>query len=138
MAIAKHTRDEIVRDMRFLAAHGRGPAQIRSDLRDWAQALDTADQGAYPLAVAKQGIANLICIANANAAFRRSVAPPFHRGPVALDVEDTGGYFLARALVASLVQSLPLNSAERLEMARHALAVEDRYTREMERLLPIP
>jgi hypothetical protein len=99
--------------------------------------LARADPDAMSLLVVKRTIAQLICLANANAAFRRSVAPPFYSRPVALDVEDTGGYFFARLLVAALVKSQPFQKDERLELVHHALAVDDRYRQSLERLLPL-
>jgi hypothetical protein len=63
--------------------------------------------------------------------------PPFYRGPVALNVEDTGGYFLARHLVTTLVRLLPLEDDERLDLVRHALEIDDGYRQSLERRLPI-
>jgi hypothetical protein len=127
----------IVQDLQFLSQHGRGPATIRAEIHSWAALLARADPDAVSLPVVKRTIAKLICLGNANAAFRLSVAPPFFFGRVALDVEDTGGYFLARFLVTTLIRSLPLGSEERLELAQHALAVEDRHKQALERLLPL-
>jgi hypothetical protein len=127
----------IVQDLQFLSQHGRGPATIRAEIHSWAALLARADPDAMSLPVVKRTIAQLICLGNANAAFQRSAAPPFYRGPITLDVEDTGGYFLARLLVTTLIRSLPLGSEERLELAQHALAVEDRHKQALERLLPL-
>lgn len=86
----------IVHDLQFLSQHGRGPATIKAEIHSWAALLARADPDAVSLPVVKRRIAQLICLGNANAALRRSVAPPFYSGAVALDFEDTGGYFLAR------------------------------------------
>ena len=125
----------IVRDLQFLSQYAQGPETIKAELYNWAISLAQADPCALALPQVKRTIAHLICIANANAAFRRSATPPFHRGPVGLDVEDRGGYFLARFLVTTLVRMLPLDAADRQELARHALAVDDCQRRGLERLL---
>jgi hypothetical protein len=128
---------KIAQNMKFLSQNAHGPASIREELFNWAAALENDNTWALAFSQIKRTIAQLICIANASAAFQRSVAPPFCSGPMGLNVEDRGGYFLARHLVTTLITSLPLNAAERLELANHALSVEDRHRRALERFLPL-
>jgi len=127
----------IVKDLQFLCQRGRGPATIRAEIHSWATLLATADPNAVTLPQVKRMVAQIICLAYANAAFQRAVAPPFYRGPVALNVEDTGGYFLARFLVAVLLRKLPLRDTDRLELIQHALVVDDRHRQALEQLLPL-
>jgi hypothetical protein len=129
---------KIVRNVQFLSRNAHGPASIRAELHDWAAALENDHTWALGFSQIKRTIAQLICVGNASAAFQRSVAPPFYCGPVCLNVEDRGGYFLARHLVTTLITSFPLDAAERLELANHALSVEDCHRRALERLLPLP
>jgi len=129
--------DSIVQDLQFLSKHGQGPAKMRAEIQNWADCLAQSDPYALQLPLVKRTIAQLICLAYASAAFQRSVVPPFYRGPVALNVEDTGGYFLARSLVTKLVRLLPFEDDEKMELVHHALAVDDRHRQSLERLLPI-
>lgn len=129
---------KIVRNMQFLSRNAHGPASIRAELHDWAAALENDHTWALDFSQIKRKIAQLICIANASAAFQRSVASPFYSGPICVNVEDRGGYFLARHLVTTLITTLPLDAAERLKLANHALSIEDCHRRTLERLLPLP
>lgn len=128
--------DTIVQDLHFLCLYGRGPIKLKAEVDNWATMLAQADPEAVTPRYVKRMVCHLICLANANATFRRAVPPLYYRGPVQLDVEDIGGYFIARHLVASLINSLPLQDDERLELAKHALAVDDRHLRALEQLLP--
>jgi len=127
----------IVQDLQLLSNYGRGPAKMRAEIQSWAALLEQSEPCALQLSLVKRSIAQLICLAYSNAAFQLTLVPAFHRGPVGMNVEDTGGYFLGRFLVTTLVRLLPLEDDERLDLIHHALKVDDCHRQSLERLLPL-
>jgi hypothetical protein len=127
---------QLAADIRFLVEHARCPEPARKILADWSAEVSSDGQGIHDPDILNGIVDALVTLGHSNAAFSRSLAPPFIKGKSALDVTDTGGYFASRHAIAKLIRIVPVSDDYRLKLARQVLSRVDRDEQTIVRLLP--
>jgi hypothetical protein len=127
---------QLAADIRFLVKHARCPEPARKTLADWSADVSYDGQGIHDPDILEGIVDALVTLGHSNAAFSRSLAPPFIRGKSALDVTDTGGYFASRHAIASIIRIAPISDDCRLKLARQVLDRVNWDEQTIVRLLP--
>ena len=123
---------EFAREIRGLCARSRGPAEIKSKLREWAAAWEAGDPTSFTTPRIEDALSALIIISLANTAFQ--IGPFARTYPPRRDVEliDLGGAFPALFLVSAIVTSVEdanrrsvLDAYARAEIVRDVTSIRE-------------
>lgn len=123
-------------ELRFLVSMCKGPQAAKSSVAEWAELLEAKDPITWSLESLKTVCQSLVTLAHANAAFSREQAPFFYRGRSGIDLEDCGGFLLAKKIVFAILDEAPLCKDCKGELLRYVLRVTTQQMSQIEKLLP--
>ena len=126
----------LAEEIQFLARNARCPAIPRDILINWSEELEQRRPTVFEFEIIEPVIHALVTLSHSNAAFSRPAVPQFYSNKEALDANDTGGFFAARKVIATLIEIVPVSDEMRRKLAVVALSRIDHDVRALEKLIP--
>jgi hypothetical protein len=123
-------------DLKFLATQCRGPDFAKTQITAWVTKVEASCDDAWTLDNLKVACTALVVLAHANAAFRRGKTSCGYRGPAFLEIEDRGGYLVARKLLIEILDISPLCNKCQTELLSHVLHMFRQHRQQLDKLLP--
>lgn len=126
----------MVADLRFLVAMCNGPEKFKLTVADWTDWFELDEDRAWTIDSLKAVCEALVTLAHANASFSRVTPPFFYRGSAGMDVQDRGGFLLAKKTLFRIIDSASLCNECRGELLSHVLKVAQAQMTQLEKIIP--